>query len=410
MAEKNCELRGRRTAFTASLFGADLPNDWRLVPVGEALINSQYGLSEPVSSNGSTPIVGMRDVSNGRVNLTGLPSIENTGAGWSSMRLRAGDVLLNRTNSPDLVGKVGIVREDSEAVFASYLVRLVVNRRVAEPEFVNYWLNTSIAQRALKRLSTRGVSQANINPTEFRRHCPLPLPPLPEQRMIAEILRTWDEAIGKLETETTLKETAHSGYVKRLIHDPQCQRQRLRDHLQHVSNRSAEQKIERVLSVTNSAGFVLAEDQFAHRIASADLSNYKVVQRGQYAYNPARINVGSIARLDRWMDGVLSPMYVVFQVKPSLDSDFFYHWLFSAETRQRIRLAAQGSVRETVGFDDLGSLPLPIPSLDRQRAVAQFLNESQREIELLRQLTRKYRRQKRGLMQKLLTGEWRVKL
>ena len=235
------------------------------------------------------------------------------------------------------------------------------------------------------------------------------VPPLPEQRKIAEILRTWDEAIEQLETETTLKETAHSGYVKRLIHDPQYSRQRLRPHLQHVSNRNAGQKIERVLSVTNSAGFVLAEDQFAHRIASADLSHYRIVQRGQYAYNPARINVGSIARLDRWTDGVLSPMYVVFQVKPSLDSDFFYHWLFSAEARQRIRLAAQGSVRETVSFDDLGSIPLPVPSFSRQRAVARFLNASQREIELLRRLTQKYQRQKRGLMQKLLTGEWQVR-
>ena len=236
------------------------------------------------------------------------------------------------------------------------------------------------------------------------------VPPLPEQRKIAEILQTWDEAIERLETEITLKETAHSSYVERLIHDPQCQQQRLRDHLQHVSHRNAKQKIQRVLSVTNSAGFVLAEDQFAHRIASADLSHYRIVQRGQYAYNPARINVGSIARLDRWTDGVLSPMYVVFQVKPSLDSDFFYHWLSSAEARQRIRLAAQGSVRETVSFDDLGSIPLPVPSLDHQRAVARFLNESQREIELLRRLTQKYQCQKRGLMQKLLTGEWRVKL
>lgn len=252
------------------------------------------------------------------------------------------------------------------------------------------------------------MSQANISPTEFRRHCPLPLAPLPEQRKIAEILRTWDEAIEKLETETTLKEMAHSSYVKRLIHGPQCKKQRLRDHLQQISNRNSEQKIERVLSVTNSAGFVLAEDQFAHRIASADLSNYNVVQRGQYAYNPARINVGSIARLDRWTDGVLSPMYVVFQVKPSLDSDFFYHWLFSAEARQRIRLAAQGSVRETVSFDDLGSISLPVPSLDHQRAVARFLNASQREIRLLRKLTQKYQRQKRGLMQKLLTGKWRT--
>ena len=153
---------------------------------------------------------------------------------------------------------------------------------------------------------------------------------------------------------------------------------------------------------------MLAEDQFAHRIASADLSNYKIVQRGQYAYNPARVNVGSIARLDRWADGVLSPMYVVFQVKPSLDSDFFCHWLSSAETRQRIRLAAQGSVRATVSFDDLGSIPLSLPYLSRQRAVARFLNESHREIELLQQLTQKYQGQKRGLMQKLLTGKRRV--
>lgn len=410
MVEKICEPHGKRTAFTASLFGANLPNDWRLVPVGEVLTNSQYGLSEPVSSNGSTPIVGMRDISNGTVNLTDLPSIDDTGHDWSSMRLKAGDVLLNRTNSPDLVGKVGIVREDSEAVFASYLVRLVVDRQMAEPEFVNYWLNTPIAQRALKRLSTRGVSQANINPTEFRRHCPLPLAPLPEQRKIAEILRSWDETIEKLETETTIKKQIHNGYVKRLINYSQCKKRRLRDHLQQISNRNSEQKIERVLSVTNSAGFVLAEDQFAHRIASADLSNYNVVQRGQYAYNPARINVGSIARLDRWTDGVLSPMYVVFQVKPSLDSDFFYHWLFSAEARQRIRLAAQGSVRETVSFDDLGSISLPLPSLDHQRAVAWFLNESQREIGLLHKLIQKYQHQKRGLMQKLLTGKWRVRV
>ena len=148
MAEKICETHEKRTAFTASLFGADLPDDWRLVPVGETLTSSQYGLSEPISVSGSTPIVRMRDISNGVVNLTGLPFVDGTGNDWSSMRLKVGDVLLNRTNSPDLVGKVGIVREDSEAVFASYLVRLVVDRQMAEPEFVNYWLNTSVAQRA----------------------------------------------------------------------------------------------------------------------------------------------------------------------------------------------------------------------------------------------------------------------
>src|SRR5690606_41652375 len=62
------------------------------------------------------------------------------------------------------------------------------------------------------------------------------------------------------------------------------------------------------------------------------------------------------SRLDAWEDGALSPMYVVFQVCDELDPDFFGHWLRSAEARQRIALAAQGSVRETVSFSDLGSI------------------------------------------------------
>jgi type I restriction enzyme S subunit len=101
-------------------------------------------------------------------------------------------------------------------------------------------------------------------------------------------------------------------------------------------------------------------------------------------------------------------MYAVFDVADGLDSDFFQHWLSSEEARQRIRLSAQGSVRETVGFNELGSILIPVPSIDRQKAISRTLNESHQEIALLRQLRQKYQDQKRGLMQKLLTGEWRV--
>jgi type I restriction enzyme S subunit len=80
-------------------------------------------------------------------------------------------------------------------------------------------------------------------------------------------------------------------------------------------------------------------------VASADLSNYKIVRLGHYVYNPSRINVGSVALLDAWEDGVLSPMQVVLQGHDGLDFDFFGDWLRTAEVRQRIALAAQGSVR-----------------------------------------------------------------
>ena len=187
-----------RTAFTASLFSGEIPQPWSLVPIGDVLTATEYGLSEPGDAAGNTRIVGMRDLQGGVVNLQNLATVDSGGADWSAIRLRKGDILLNRTNSPDLVGKVAIVQEDLDAVFASYLVRLHVDKSKASPEYVNYWLNSPVAQRALKRLATRAISQANINPTEFKRHCPIPLPPPHEQDKISGVLLAWDETIAVL--------------------------------------------------------------------------------------------------------------------------------------------------------------------------------------------------------------------
>jgi type I restriction enzyme S subunit len=119
--------------------------------------------------------------------------------------------------------------------------------------------------------------------------------------------------------------------------------------------------------------------------------------------------VGSIARLDSWDDGVLSPMYVVFGLdETKVDSDYFLHWLNSHEARQRIKNSAQGSVRETVSFSEFAAITIPLPGTARQSAVAHYLNALREEIDLLGQSVEAYKTQKRGLMQKLLTGQWRL--
>ncbi len=271
-----------------------------------------------------------------------------------------------------------------------------------EGEFLYYLV---LREGLFKIADTSTIPQLNnkhINPYVFD------LPPIPEQRKIAEILRTWDEAIERLEALRAAKEHQLEGFTARLIHGAQAAPQHLREHLSEVSERNLGQCVDRILSVTNSAGFVLAEDQFAHRVASADTSNYKIVRQGQYAYNPSRINVGSIARLDDWPEGALSPMYVVFELRGTLDSDFFSHWLRSGEARKRIALAAQGSVRNTVSFGDLGAILLPLPPIEEQRHIARALSATKEELSLLDKEVEALTRQKRGLMQKLLTGEWRV--
>ncbi len=236
------------------------------------------------------------------------------------------------------------------------------------------------------------------------------MPPINEQKAIADTLQLWDTAIEKTEALIAAKERQFGWLATRLINKSGHRKKQLCDFIEEVSKRNQSSEIDRVLSVTNHSGFVLPEDQFERRVASANVTNYKIVKQGQYAYNPSRINVGSIARLDDWINGVLSPMYIVFKLNETVvDSDYFLHWLSSGEAKQRIKKSVQGSVRETVSFDDLGVIPIYLPDFSVQKRIAHTLNTAQQEINFLKKLAYQYRTQKRGLMQKLLSGEWHIK-
>lgn len=271
--------------------------------------------------------------------------------------------------------------------------------------FYNYFRHRSLTEY----LTRQGAGRYKLNKAALERLTIL-LPPVAEQDAINHICREWASAIEKAVRLIAAKERHYTHELSRLISLAHHSRSHVGTFAHEVSERNRGGNEARVLSVTNSRGFVLPEDQFERRVASADLSNYKMVERGQYAYNPSRINVGSIARLDGWDDGVLSPMYVVFGVdETKVNSDYFLHWLDSHEARERIKNSAQGSVRETVSFTEFSAISIPLPNPDQQAAIARYLTELRREISTLGIYAERLRTQKRGLMQKLLTGIWRVR-
>lgn len=270
-------------------------------------------------------------------------------------------------------------------------------------EYLYYWFEFQDLGRFCNSGAVPVISGKNLK-KEL-----VPLPPLDEQKKISRVLSEWDNAIEKTDALITAKEKQFEWLTSNLINRAGHKRTAASGLMTEVSKRNKNSTIERVLSVTNHSGFVLPEEQFERRVASANVSNYKVVEQGQYAYNPSRINVGSIARLDDWKNGILSPMYIVFKLDTKkVCSDYFLHWLNSSEARQRIKNSAQGSVRETVSFKDLGAIDIPLPAIDVQKDVTYKLNLAQKEISLLKKTLEQYRSQKRGLMQKLLTGEWQV--
>lgn len=410
--------KNHQSAFTRSLFDSELPEDWRLVPVGDALLGTQYGLSEPGDSTGNTPIVGMRDLNNGSVNLIGLATVDDGGADWTGMQLRRGDILLNRTNSADLVGKTGIVKENSEAVFASYLVRLDVDREKADPEYVNYWLNTAIAQTALKRLSTRGVSQANINPTEFRKHCPLPLPPLPEQRKIAEILRTWDEAIERLEALRAANEGRYKALARRFFDPchptfhgrPNAWREFELGGVFRERSQSGEEN-DRLLSITMNAGVINRDDVGRKDTSTEDKSKYKLILPGDIGYNTMRMWQG-VSGLSA-VRGIISPAYTVVTPVPNrIIGRYAAHLFKSRRMVFDFERYSQGLTSDTwnLKFPAFSKITVFVPSIEDQEKQADLLDTLIAESSVIGKQLEALTRQKRGLMQKLLTGEWRVKI
>ena len=183
----------------------------------------------------------------------------------------------------------------------------------------------------------------------------------------------------------------------------------LKSVLREEKARNRSNVVDRVLSITNHSGFVLPEEQFSKRVASDDVSNYKIVKKGQFGYNPSRLNIGSFARLDRFQEGLLSPMYIVFSINADqLNSDYFLNWMLSNEAQQRINGSTQGSVRDSVGFDALCGFPFLLPPLREQEKIASVLSSAHQEIENLQSQLDGLKQEKKALMQTLLTGKRRV--
>lgn len=281
------------------------------------------------------------------------------------------------------------------------------------------WLNYVIKKHKneLNSLATQNA-QKNIN-LETLRPLKILTPPLPEQEKIAGILSCWDDGIEKLSALIEQKKLLKKGLMQQLLTGKHLlkgfstpwHKVKLGELLINVSERNKELKISQVLSVTNSKGFILPEEQFSRNVASEDLSNYKIVRQGDFAYNPSRINVGSIDQLNNFESGLLSPMYVVFRCNEKLLDLYMKHFIKSSEFVEKINCSAQGSVRETVDFKTLASIKMKLSSDPaEQKAIAEILSKADEEIELLNKKLEAFKQEKKALMQQLLTGKIRVKV
>ncbi|MBR5413685.1 MAG: restriction endonuclease subunit S [Fibrobacter sp.] len=388
--------------------------EWKKIKLGDVLTAVDYGTASKSDANGKYPVLRMGNLENGYLvwdDLVYTSSEEE----YAKYELNKGDILFNRTNSRDKVGKTSIYRGERQAIFAGYLVRLKVNKE-CDPFYINYCLNSKEFADFCRSVRTDAIGQSNINAQVLQTYSFL-LPPLEEQKKIAETLSVWDDAIEKTEKLIALKETEYQANVSALIFENRkfAQKCKIGDVLEIRNIRATATDDRPLYSLTIEDGVTPKSERYDRLalVKDKDSKKYKVVCDGDIVFNPANLRWGAIARANLDRDVVVSPIYEVLYVKgKEFDAKYISQYLTSEKMISYYATKTEGTLieRKEVKLDAFLQIDIYVEkNIENQIKIADILDSAKKEINLLKQQLGNYKKQKQGLMQKLLTGQWRVK-
>ena len=191
-------------------------SDFSLKRLGELVDEVRYGTSLPATINGKYGYLRMNNITeNGKLNIQNLKHIDIPEKDLEKYVVRKGDVLFNRTNSIELVGKTCIYELDFDMVIAGYIIRIRTNNNILNPRYLSEFLNFPSTKKFLRNIAKGAVNQANINAKELQ-DISIPLPPLSLQNEFADFVVQVDKsqlAIQKsLEELETLKKSLMQEY------------------------------------------------------------------------------------------------------------------------------------------------------------------------------------------------------
>jgi len=377
----------------------------RLGEIAEIVSGGTPSRNQPAYWGGSIPWVKTTQIQNGIIQQSDVDEwITEEGLKNSSAKMiTEGTILMAMYGQGKTRGQVAILGLSAAINQACAAIQL---KDVADRDFVFQQL--LFHYKSIRGLSNSG-SQENLS-AGLIREISFPLPEIHLQRAIAATLSTWDHAIEKTERLIEAKEKRVSWLIKSLI-SIQCR------HWEHLQTEKIFKSIsekrngnEELLSVTQDRG-VIPRTMLEGRVMSPEGSTetYKLIKERDFAISLRSFQGG--IEYSRYQ-GLISPAYTVLRPKLKIHDDFYRHFFKSYLFIEKYLNIAVIGIRDgkQISIPDFMTVKIPYPPLDQQKQIASVLNTARQEIELLKKQAEAYRKQKRGLMQKLLTGEWRVKV
>lgn len=327
---------------------------------------------------------------------------------------RYNDIVYNPANL-----KFGAIARNKygKAVFSPIYVTFEVNYSNILPEFIEGILTSKdFIQQALKFQEGTVYERMAVKADDFTRLA-ITVPSLPEQTAIGSFFQDIDQFISLQQRKLEVLKEQKKTYLKLLFpakgqtkpalrfagFEDDWKEVKLGGVLKKNNKKNRDLAINNVESVSNKLGFVKQTEQFGdYTVASADLSNYYVISEKQFAYNPSRINVGSIAyKKEGDTLSVVSPLYISFSTVENIDDSYLWYWFKTSLFDSQREIYSEGGVRDTLSFNQLSNIELIFPCFSEQEAIGFFFQDLDKAIAKQEEKVNQLKESKQTLLRKM---------
>lgn len=403
-----------------------VPQEWNIRCLGDLLSRCTNGLTYNVSISNGIPVTRIETISTGEINYAKVGHIQNS-VGYEDFRMQKGDILYSHINSLSQIGKVAYYNGKKEIYHGMNLLLLRANQCLNK-QYLYYMLLTTYMRHMAQVIAKPAVNQASISTRDLKK-IKIPVPPLPEQQKIAEVLSTWDKAIEKQSRLIEKLELRKKGLMQQLLTGKKrlpgfnipWKKIKLGEMGNTYNGLSGKNKDD---FEQGNAKFIPYINVFSNE--KIDVNNLQCVkinpedQQNMVKYGdifftvssetPDEVGMASVL-LEHLDNTYLNSFCFGYRLKDfSTLSPFFAAYLFRTEHfRHYMNILAQGSTRFNLSKKEVMKLKISLPNIDEQTAIVNILNSTNHEINLTNQKLKELHHQRFGLMQQLLTGKRRIK-
>jgi type I restriction enzyme S subunit len=387
----------------------ELPSGWEIKCFSEISAIDAQSLKSDTPDDYTFDYISLSDVDSEDFKVETTRQVFKSAPSRARRIVKQGDILMS-TVRPNLQGFSHIKYEARDLIASTGFA--VISPMKCEGEYLFQYLFSEGISKQFYQLLV-GSNYPAINSSDVK-NLKIPLPPLPEQRAIANILSTWDTAILTTQALISQKEAEKKWLMQNLL----TGRKRLKefsgewkkvgagDIFESFTKKGFEN--EELLSATQDRG-IIPRSMLEGRVTMPDgtTAGYKLVEPGDFIISLRSFQGGLEYSYYR---GIVSPAYIVLKPKKQIDDEFYKQYFKSSEFIGRLSIAVIG-IRDgkQISYDDFCTVKIPNPAIEEQTAIAQVLQTADKEIELLKTKLEQQKLQKKGLMQVLLTGKVRVK-